>query len=414
MQTREWRRREFLRAGLGLCAAASPLRALRASASGPRKLLVVQLTGGNDGLDTLIPYGDDAYHAARPELHVAPQNVLPLGGDAAGYEGLHPELAGLHALYGEGALSIVRGIGYPGPRRSHFKSLEIWHTGRLAGRIATSTGWLGQLRAAEFLGGEPNRVVHVGERAPFALFAAGAPPTSFELPELYRWVGDGSQRRALRDGAASSGDESVEIDAGELLDGLRRIQRDGRASARVIREATASYRPTAPYPDGDFARNLRNAAALFASRIGTRVVSVELDGFDTHSNQLARRRKLLRELDGGLAAFCADLRGAAPEQARDTLVVVVSEFGRRLAENASLGTDHGAASVALVLCPSPAGRLRGGLHGPRPSLQVLDERGDLVHTVDFRSLYAEVVERWLGFDATSVLGGAIEPTSLLI
>lgn len=406
-----------LRAGLAACSAAALPRLARgaqqvadgARGLAPRNLVLVQLRGGNDGLDTLIPYGRDEYHAARPKLRIEAGEVRAIDGEL----GLHPALQGLSALYEQGRMAIVPGVGYPSPNRSHFKSFEIWHTADLRGRAA-GEGWVGRLQSAAFdQRSDPNRVVHIGSHTPYSLYSRQHPATSFVSPELYRWGGDELAQRANQIGAGSL-EPSMHAsgEQGTLAD-LRRLARSARTSSDAIRAAAEAYRTNVEYPSSEFAVGLRHAAAVLEARIGTRVVSVELSGFDTHKDQVGRRRVLLKQLDEGLSAFVDDLQGRSV--GAETLVVVFSEFGRRLAENASRGTDHGSAGPLFVLQPSSrAGglELRPGLHGARPSLRALDERGDLIHTVDFRSVYAALIQHWFESDSARVLGARFEPLPL--
>jgi uncharacterized protein (DUF1501 family) len=373
------------------------------SGKAPRTLLLLQLTGGNDGLSTLVPYGDDLYHAARRELRIDPKSVLPLDD----YRGLHPELKRVRGLFDAGTLAIVQGCGYPHPVRSHFKSYEIWHTADLRGRSA-GQGWVGRLCDAAWMDDrDPNLVVHIGASVPYSLVSFTHPPVSFATPTGYRWAGDSQEREAFeksgeREGMRETAPPPKSGGGGEAgkdetsLEYLRRVLRDGQASSATIRSAAARYRTKTAYPDEVFAQALKDIAALATAQIGSRVFSVELTGFDTHSDQRNRHDALMRRLDAGLSAFLEDLRGT--EAGQNLVVMVFSEFGRRLHENGSRGTDHGVAGPMLVLGPS----VKGGLYGKYPSLSELDE-GDLAHTVDFRSVYATLIERWFGVQHEKVL-----------
>ena len=350
-------------------------------------LVLVQLSGGNDGLSMVVPHGDDAYHTARRATRIAPEEVLRLDD----YRGLHPELGRLHALVGEGRLAIVEGVGYPEPNRSHFKSFEIWHTASHAGR-SSGEGWVGKLCEAAF-GDEAlaNRVVHVGPRVPYSLHSTTHPPASFTAPDGYRWVKNEETDAGL-------GWEAKAQEGGGILARLRTKMLEARDSSAAIRAALARYRTPVEYPAEEFGNALRSAAALIEGRVGARIVSVELGGFDTHNDQSTRHRRLMVLLDEALGAFLADLERT--EAGRRAVVLAFSEFGRRFEENGSRGTDHGTAGPMLV---AGAG-VRGGLHGAHPSLVELDQ-GDLIHTTDFRSVYAAAIDRVFGIDSTRVLGG---------
>ncbi len=349
--------------------------------------MILQLSGGNDGLSTVVPYADDAYQKARRTLRFEERECLRLDD----YRGFHPALERLHACFQEGNLALVEGVGYPRPNRSHFKSLEIWHTADPRGRSA-GDGWVGRLCASAFgADARPNRVVHVGPDPSYAVHSSAHPAAVFSVPEIYRWVkNEGELERMEQDGESGSGEQALSF--------LRRRMREARDSSAAVRSAVARYATTVDYPGGSFGHSLRIAAALLDADIGTRVVSLELGGFDTHNDQRDRLGKLLRTLDQGLGAFLADLQRT--ESGRDTLVLVFSEFGRRVAENGSRGTDHGCAGPVFL---AGAG-VKGGLYGKHPSLIELDE-GDLVHTTDFRSVYATAIEHVFGLDPATVLGG---------
>ena len=381
---------------LGLAGAAPGLAPLRAG----RKLVLLQLSGGNDGLSAVVPFGDDAYHAARPELGMGASEVLGLDD----YRGLHPELTRLFEAYSNGGLAIVEGVGYPDASRSHFRSMDVWHTADARGRGAGS-GWIGRL-AAEGLAAErdPNLVVHIGAEVPFSLHSETHPPASFVMPRSYRWAGGEAEVEAYERTAGR--EKGREAGAGSNLDYLRGMLRDGQSSSAEVRRAAAAYRTSVEYPRSPLGAALRDVAALVNGDIGTRVLSVEHGGFDTHNNQRSQQASRLRQLDEALGAFLEDLERS--EAGRDTLVRVFSEFGRRVAENGTAGTDHGLAGPAFL-----AGhRVRGGLYGAHPSLTELDD-GDLIHTTDFRRIYATVIDRWFGLDAVAVLGAEYAPLDLI-
>jgi uncharacterized protein (DUF1501 family) len=326
-------------------------RSRSSSATSQRSLVLIELAGGNDGLSTVVPWGDDVYHRSRPRTRISSGEVLKLDE----YRGLHPELSGLRRVFDEGHLAIVEGVGFPGANRAHFTAQDVWHTARTGGR-ATGDGWIGRLRAA---------VQSSGDDAPFALH------THEEKPHALKC----STRPLVR--------------ASERHD----------ASA-----ALTSYRSRAAYPQTRLGSDLRSAAALLQSDIGCRVVHVAHKGYDTHEDQRERHDRLMRELDGALCAFLADLRGT---QAGDEVIVLVhSEFGRSLGENGGRGTDHGTAGP-VFLAGTP---VRGGLFGRHPDLARPGERG-LVHTTDFRGVYARVLERGFGVDSRSVLGGEYAPVA---
>ena len=408
-------RRSFLglsAAALGGLAFSAPHASARVVRQGLRArrgaptLVLVQLGGGNDGLSTVVPYADPAYREARKNLAIDERDVLPLspGSKRRGRAplGFPKELTRLHRLFEEDQLGVVLGAGYPEPNRSHFKSMDIWHTGDAAGRLS-GPGWIGKLTAARH--GEavdPNRLVHVGDDLPYALNSNLHPAVAFRAPRRYRWAGDESE-------LVDAGPRPMEPGKqGNNLDFLRGVQRDARASSAEVRGAMARYRPAVEYPDEPFAQSLAVAAALIASNLQSEVISVQLTGFDTHNDQPNRHGRLMGELDAGLGLFLEDLRTQGLDE--NVLVVAFSEFGRRVQENASRGTDHGTAGPMLLAGPLA----KPGFHGEQPSLTDLDERGDLRHSVDFRTVYAAVLERLFEVEPEAVLGRHWKPLDCVV
>lgn len=355
-----------------------------------RTLVVLQFSGGNDGLSMVVPYGDDVYHQNRRTIRIDAKDVLKIDS----YRGLHPELKKLKSIYDRGHLAIVEGCGYPDPIRSHFRSMEVWHTGQARGRSA-GEGWIGRLSdAASGQDGSAEFVVHIGTNAPYSVYSVSHPAVSFATPEGYRWVAtDRDDLEAYRE---SGGEKEGQHRGKDVLERLRGVLADAQESSLRIRKAAAAYKPRVEYPQGEFGNSLRAAAAVVDARIGTRVISLELGGFDSHNNQRRQHDDRMQKLDQGLGAFLEDLNGTP---AGDGVVVMTfSEFGRRVKENGSGGTDHGVAGPMFVA----GSKVKGGLHGKHPSMTELKD-GDLVHTTDFRSVYGTLIERWLGFDSSKVL-----------
>lgn len=381
-------RRGFLRGVLG-CALASSFTA-RARRDG-NVLVLIQLTGGNDGLNTVVPWSSAVYHNKRPSLRIKEDEVLKLD-DRVGF---HPGLPQLKRFADDGKLAVIQGVGYPNPIRSHFRSLDIWHTGRSAGRLS-GEGWISRSCDAAYpenLNSE--RVVHVGVRLPYALRSATRPPVTLSGHDRYRLFGRASTKSALHElsqvSSAAGGRRS------EILSRIKRVMRDAERSSERIRGALAGYEPSVEYPQGTFARSLGMVAATIDADLGSRVLSVELDGFDTHGQQRRTHDPLLANLDGSLGAFYRDLE---QKGLLDGVVIMVfSEFGRRVKENASAGTDHGTAGPMFLL----GGGVRGGLHGQEPKLTELDQY-DIGFTTDFRSVYSAVIERCFNVAPETVLG----------
>ena len=386
-------RRLFVLGSLGGLAALARPASARAKAAPARTLVLIQLTGGHDGLSMLVPYSDDGYARVRDATRFTEKDVLALDHRV----GLHPELGRLRALFGAGGLALFEGVGYPQPNRSHFHSMDIWHVADTRGR-GLGEGWIGRA-LAQLPDLPPHAAVHLGPRPPFSLHSSTHAPLCL-TPRLLRAV-DPARSRALDEARAL--DEDVPS-ANETLALVRERWKDAQASTVRLQAALerADVREAGGYPATPFARDLASAAALVHAEEGVRVVSVELDGFDTHRDQRGRHARLMAELDGALPAFAADL--ARSDAGREALVLCFSEFGRRVAENASGGTDHGAASLAFAL----GARVKGGLLGKPPSFERLDD-GDLAFTTDFRTLYATCLEHVFALDPTTVLGRGFAP-----
>ncbi len=351
----------------------------------PRTLLLVELSGGNDGLSCVVPYADDAYGRSRERVGVKTSDVLKLDD----YRGFHPNLKKLREVFGDGHMAIVEGAGYPNPNHSHFTSQDIWHTARATGR-ASGDGWIGRTIAAMYANEtQIPHAVHVGQTLPFSLKSSTHPVVCFDEPPAYRWVENAD---TIVEAGGTARKES-----GSPLAKIRSIVRNAKQSSDDVRRAAATYVPRVEYGNDPFSQDLRNAAALLQGGIGCRVLSVTQGGYDTHEDQKRRHDILMADLDRGLSAFLADMKGT--EVGDNCLVLVFSEFGRRVADNASMGTDHGTAGPMFLL----GAPVRGGVYGKHPSLTDLVE-GDLIHTTDFRSVYATVLERWFGLESEAILG----------
>lgn len=380
------RRREFL--GIAAAAPFAGLPALAAALEAPsRKLLVlVELKGGNDGLNTLVPYADPLYARLRPRIGVAREQVVQLTERA----GLHPSLEALRPIWDEGRLAIVQGLGYPQPNLSHFRSIEIWDTASKSDEYLDA-GWLARAFARSPSPGDfvADGVV-VGARGMGPLQGAGARSLSLDDPQQFLR----NARLARREGEARN----------PALAHILRVERGIIASAERL---TADQRFATEFPQGPFGGAVHTAAQLAANRAGIAVACLSLNGFDTHANQQGVHANLLRQLAGGLAA----LRTALLEIGRwdTTVVATYAEFGRRARENMSGGTDHGTASVHFAL----GGAVRGGIYGAAPALDRLDGEGNLPFAVDFRAYYASFLERWWSIPSKDVLGARFEPVAFL-
>jgi uncharacterized protein (DUF1501 family) len=403
-------RRRFLKTTLGTSALVSmglhvpAFLARSAAAAGAAKsrdrvLVVVQLSGGNDGLNTVIPYADDAYARNRIVLRIPPDQVLKVDE----YVGLHPQLTGFARLIEERRLAIVQGVGYPNPDRSHFRSMDIWHSAQPE-ISQPQDGWLGRSLAqldAEVGGDVP--ALHLGpQELPLALVSQERPVPSVESLENFqiRTAGGALTTAALSQLA------SAPRPANPLLSFVQRSTLTAYASSQQVRQALKDERSATSYPGFGLARKLQSIAHLIDADLATRIYYVSLDGFDTHANQAQAHAGLLNELSSSLAAFTDDL--AQRGHLERVVVMTFSEFGRRVKENASQGTDHGAAAPMFLL----GAGIKAGVIGEHPSLTNLDE-GDLKHHTDFRRVYATLLQRWLACNSRSVLGSAFEPLPLL-
>lgn len=421
-------RRVFLQQGLTLASAAAtipyflqksalgmmlPLESMVSSIAGvpeDRILVVVQLGGGNDGLNTVIPYGDSSYYNLRPGLAIqAPgqrvtgpvQSALEVS-DVKGV-GLHPAMAPFKELMDEGVASIVQGVGYPNPNRSHFTSMDIWHT---ASTNANGHGWIGRYFDNTCNGTPiPEGAVSIGRTAPLAMYGQVQQPISFESPELFRWLGNDLNRTMgeVYDEVNRRGTID-EVQSDSQLGFLMRTSLDAQVASDKIRAAVARQ-PLVPYPGNGLARQLQMVGAMIRAELRTRVYYVSIGGFDTHANQANAHANLLTQVASSLNAFYKDLK-AQGNNGR-VLTMVFSEFGRRVRMNASGGTDHGTAAPMYFV----GDMVRPGLLGNHPSLSDLDQ-GDLKFNVDFRSLYASVLEDWMKTPSPPVLGEAFRKASL--
>jgi uncharacterized protein (DUF1501 family) len=412
-------RRQFLKTTVGSSALVSLAPAMpnflfasaaaAAESKGDNVLVVVQLTGGNDGLNTVIPYADDVYHQNRFQTHVARGQALKLDD----YVGLHPAMTDLHGLLDQHQLSVIQGVGYPNPNRSHFESMDIWHTCQRptlnetnATRGGRTTGWLGRfLDAAPRTDGRDIPALHLGaERQPLALTADRVRVPSAQSLEGFKLQdgGDARIRRAIEAVAAANRPADD-----ELVNFLQRSTVSALASSQEVQEALKNYTTPVNYPGTGLGQKMRTIAQLIEAGLSTRIYYVSLNGFDTHSNQNQAHATLLRELSGAIAAFTKDMAHHGHD--KRVLVMTFSEFGRRVRENASGGTDHGAAAPMILA----GGRVKPGPVGKHPNMTDLDQ-GDLKFHTDFRQVYAAVLEQWLECkDSAKVLGEKFEPAPVI-
>ena len=376
-------------------------------------LVVLQMAGGNDGLNMVVPYADDVYYRSRPRLGLPANKILKLDS----YVGLNGKLTGLKSLFDEGHLALVQGVGYPNPNRSHFRSTEIWQTASDAER-AESEGWLGRYFDSCCAGADPTVGVAIGEQMPQAFTAKNPTGVTFSKPEQFRWqpsekpAGEMTSEEAFfrqlngldEEGAPAANDGgSIGAIAGRpkgdrsAVDFLQRTALDAQLSSDKILAIARKDKTSVPYPPGPVAASLGMIARMIAGGLPTRVYYASQGGFDTHAGQANAHDRLMEQLNDAIAAFVADLK----QQGNFDRVVLMtfSEFGRRVVENANGGTDHGAAAPLFVL----GGGVTPGLFGRHPSLSDLDH-GDLKFGTDFRGVYGTILDRWLGAPSEKVLG----------
>lgn len=360
-------------------------------------LVLIQLGGGNDGLNTLVPYSDDRYYRARPRIAVDASAVLKIDARL----GMHPEMVELHRLYQEGSLAIISNVGYPNPNRSHFRSTDIWETASPAGELWRS-GWLGRYFDNTCSGSPAGPLaVRIGERPALAFAGNRLWAATFANPRMLENPAHGPAARAL------SEIQSIEPTGIAALDYVQRTANESLALSRELQRAVRDVKPAVDYPPFALCQSLRLVCQMITAGVPTRVYYVSHGGFDTHAAQSQKQAYLLQELSQAVALFHTDL--ARQGQLDRVLGVTFSEFGRRVAENKNAGTDHGAASLMFAF----GGRVKPGLHGAAPDLEKLDPLGDLAFETDFRQVYAGILRDWLHADSTRVLKGRFEPVSLI-
>jgi uncharacterized protein (DUF1501 family) len=364
-----------------------------------RVLVVVNLQGGNDGLNTIVPHGMQPYYRYRPTLGIAPGDVLQIDRNV----GFNPALQSLKGMYDAGNVAIVQGAGYPGPDHSHFRSTEIWQTAEP--EHYESTGWVGRfLDSANLPKDNLFNAVALAPVLPELMIARGV-----DVPAIgtIAQFGLSSDRNATERGVFAAIDKSSSMPfRSPYLATVATIEDHAQRGSEELPKLIAGYKAAGSYPATPLGRSLALAAQIVGSRLGTRVIYVQHGSFDTHAAQKGTQDRLLGEFSDAMKAFYDDL--AAHGDDKRTLTLTFSEFGRRVAENASRGTDHGEAAPMFLI----GGGLKGGLYGEHPSLDTLDN-GDVKYTVDFRSVYATVIEKWFSRPTAGVLAGTFPTMSML-
>jgi len=402
------KRRSFGQLGISTCAAlaigtAQPggwLQALagelasqdQSSSVTDRILVVIQLSGGNDGLNTIVPYRDELYAKARPKLGIPSSDVIKLTEEL----GLHPSLRAIENQFSENRFSIIQGVGYPSPNRSHFESMDIWHSCHPK-KDRSQSGWLGRWITEQTAHPtSDSTAIHIGsDTLPLACQERGVQVPSLASLEQMRLK---AKLDSMQDKQSRPGAESNSKDSGSLLDFLSTSTVSALEVSERLDKILAQPDTSGEFPKTALGEKLRAVSRLILSGLKTRIYYVTLDGFDTHANQPDVHASLLKQWSEALAAFLSRLKQTGQQDR--VLVMTFSEFGRRVSENASLGTDHGAAAPMFLAGP----KLPKIIHGPMPDLSDLED-GDLRFKIDFRSVYASVLEHWMMTDSRKALDG---------
>ena len=354
-----------------------------------KKLVVIQLGGGNDGLNTVIPYRNDIYYQSRPNLAIPGNQVIKITDKL----GLNPNMAALQSLFDTGEMAIINNVGYPNPDRSHFRSMDIWHTASDANEYL-KTGWLGRMLDSSC---PPDAPQHFGLEASEMLSLAlkGKRMKGMAVEDIDRLY------RSTRDPFLNN-IATLHYSDGDSVDYLYKTLIDTKASVAYLKEKTGLHKTKGEYPQNALAHNLSGIAQLINAGAETKVYYASMSGFDTHARQLVQQNNLLKIVSESLWAFINDLR--LNGQLHTTLIMVFSEFGRRVNENGSQGTDHGTANNVWLI----GGDLKkAGILNEGPNLENLDEN-DLIYSVDFRSIYATILDNWLDVSSQEVLGRKFE------
>jgi uncharacterized protein (DUF1501 family) len=362
-------------------------------------LVVLQLTGGNDFMNTIVPYTNGHYYDARKKVVLTQEQVLPINDDLA----INANAAPFKRLYDEGKMAIIQGIGYPDSNRSHFRGMDIWHTAE-PDRVGTE-GWLAQ--AVQVLDPDAENVltgVNIGQGLPRAMAKTGVPVTSIGDLEGYG-VMNRMEKQSLRDKSieAFKSIYGQAIGTGAVAEYIGKTGLDVLEGADMLSEVAGNYKSTVEYADNAIAKNLRDVARIHLAGLGTKIFYTAHGGYDTHANEMPNHPKLMADLSGAIADFLDDLN---EHDAGDNVTILVfTEFGRRMRDNGS-GTDHGTGGGAYMF----GNKINGGLYSEYPSLDPKEwEHGeDLKHTIDFRGVYGTVLEQWLGVEASPIVKGNFE------
>ncbi len=392
------KRRDFIRNGMLASGAfmlpsfLKPFESMAlADVSGFRNLVIIQLSGGNDGLNTIVPFGNDEYYKNRQIIGIPPSELLKMNS----MQGLNPALVALRPIYDQGFMTILNGVGYPNPDRSHFISMDIWQTASASDEYLSS-GWIGRYLDSNCeTCKHPFSAIEVDNNLSLALKGNAKKGLALtDIDKLYNTL----QKPYFMELTNKANENLNENNLGYLYKTLIETS----SSASYIHETSKVYKQTGTYPETAFANQLATISQFINSGLKTRVYYVSLSGFDTHTNQRNQQSRLLKIYGDAVAAFVNDLKSTG--KLEDTMVMTFSEFGRRVSENNSKGTDHGTANNVLLF----GGKLKkAGIYNDAPDLINLKD-GDLKHQLDFRSVYATLLENWLEVKSSSILNAGFE------
>jgi uncharacterized protein (DUF1501 family) len=375
----------------GFLKSASLSRLISESAANGKKLIVIQMSGGNDGLNTIIPYRNDAYYKLRPTLALKEKDLLHLNDDLA----INAAMTGIKNLYDQGYVSILNNVGYPNPDRSHFRSMDIWHSASDADRYL-STGWIGRYLDHQCDGcAKPYSAIEMDDTLSLAMKGYKVKGLALHDTGLFYTLAKGQHQASLID---SNNDN---------LNYLYKTLAETEESADYLYAISKKYKTSVTYPNDGFAKNLKTIAELIIAGASTSVFYASLSGFDTHVNQAGQQERNLTKASGAIEALVTDLKQA--NRLDDVLILVFSEFGRRAKQNASNGTDHGKANNIFVISSQLK---KSGVYNSSPDLDHLDE-GDVAHTIDFRSIYATIMKKWMRADDTKILGRSFDQLTFI-
>lgn len=355
---------------------------------GNKVVVILQLSGGNDGLNTVIPITNDIYYKSRPRLGIEKNKALSLTDEA----GLHPALTGFKELYDDGSLGIINNVGYPNPDRSHFRSMDIWHTASQSTEY-WNTGWIGRYLDAQCNGcDKPTQAIEIDDVLSLSMKGEHLKGIAVKDPRrLYGTANEKFFRDVMKNHGSPEGEQPVDY--------LYKTMSETLSSADYIFKQSKLHPTNAQYPATDLGNSLKTIASLIFSEINTKVYYVSLGSFDTHIGQEGQQQRLFTQMNDAIKAFTSDMK--ANGRFNDVMLFTFSEFGRRVSQNASGGTDHGTANNMMLIS---GGLKQKGLINELPDLSDLNE-GDLQHKVDFKNVYATILNKWLSADDQKILNG---------